>query len=264
MSHGNNLSCVIVGRMSGELTQKQQHERAVFDRFATAAKLAVTPGSIESRDSPDIICELVGEGMVAFELTRLADTQFMKTIRECQLRGELLRGYARHVSPELKERFEGRHRDSDIHVHFQPRVTRREIQAILPSLLMELAAMPRGWQGEKRYAPPGLGAVVYSVRVARIRDCSEGPFLMTSAAEWFGNPLDDAVRTKIADATSYAIDCPLELVAYIDQQPAPVELWDTDLQQINELRAASRFRRVWIFDTWSGRLTSTPPPRAAA
>jgi hypothetical protein len=53
--------------------QVKRHERATFERFAASAGLAILPGTLQQPldPAPDILVELAGAGLVAFELGRL-------------------------------------------------------------------------------------------------------------------------------------------------------------------------------------------------
>lgn len=61
--------------MSAQDDAKAARERDIFMACAEAAGLPVRKGSVESRPppEPDILCDLEGEGPVAFELAELAD-----------------------------------------------------------------------------------------------------------------------------------------------------------------------------------------------
>jgi len=54
---------------------KVELERWAFDEFARHARLPIRPGSVESRrpPEPDILCEVEGDGPVAYELVELID-----------------------------------------------------------------------------------------------------------------------------------------------------------------------------------------------
>ena len=55
--------------------EKAQRERKVFEEFAERSDPSIVRNSIQSRDSPepDILCEISGEGPVAFELKEICD-----------------------------------------------------------------------------------------------------------------------------------------------------------------------------------------------
>jgi hypothetical protein len=73
---------------------KAARERDIFLEFVAVAGLPVVPGSIESRrpPEPDIVCELVGGGRVAFEVVELIDQDLAGTIARAVKRPDESRG----------------------------------------------------------------------------------------------------------------------------------------------------------------------------
>jgi len=69
--------------------EKAKHEREVFDQFWRVAGLRVVPDSVQNRKppEPDILCEIEGEGLVAFELVRLIDQDLAEVIGTASTRG---------------------------------------------------------------------------------------------------------------------------------------------------------------------------------
>ena len=63
---------------------KAKRERAVFRAFAGRSGLSIVSDSIGSRDDPepDILCRIVGEGHVSFELKELCDEGIARTDSE--------------------------------------------------------------------------------------------------------------------------------------------------------------------------------------
>ncbi len=62
--------------------EKAGREREIFTEFAATAGLRLVPGSIVSRPvpEPDILCQLEGQGAVAFELVELIDEGLARSI----------------------------------------------------------------------------------------------------------------------------------------------------------------------------------------
>ena len=77
--------------------EKAQRERKVFEEFAERSDPSIVRNSIQSRDSPepDILCEISGEGPVAFELKELCDPTFAEFLNYLKKRdnpeGKVLR-----------------------------------------------------------------------------------------------------------------------------------------------------------------------------
>lgn len=64
--------------------EKSQRELAVFQEFAERSGLPVIADTIQKRDppEPDILCEVSGEGFVAFELKELCAEEIAEGISE--------------------------------------------------------------------------------------------------------------------------------------------------------------------------------------
>jgi hypothetical protein len=60
---------------------KEAREISIFREFVDRSKLPVVPASVESRKppEPDILCEIAGEGKVAFEMVELCDADIAMT-----------------------------------------------------------------------------------------------------------------------------------------------------------------------------------------
>jgi len=73
---------------------KKKHEIGVFRRFAKVSGLPIIPESIEQppEPEPDILCEIIGEGRVAFELTRIDDEAFRRMWVQMQEREAIQSG----------------------------------------------------------------------------------------------------------------------------------------------------------------------------
>jgi len=61
---------------------KEARERAIFTECAEVAGLRVREGSVVSRPppEPDILCEISGEGPVAFELVEIVDSDLAESV----------------------------------------------------------------------------------------------------------------------------------------------------------------------------------------
>ncbi len=73
---------------------KEARERAIFTECAGIAGLRVREGSVASRPppEPDILCELVGEGLVAFELVEIVDPDLAESVSVAVRRNQDARG----------------------------------------------------------------------------------------------------------------------------------------------------------------------------
>ncbi len=69
---------------------KKRRELAVFQEFAQRSGLSVVSGSIENRNppEPDVLCEIEGEGPMAFELAEFADEGLAREVDRLSKRPE--------------------------------------------------------------------------------------------------------------------------------------------------------------------------------
>ncbi len=98
--------------MSPRNQDKEERERAIFAECAEIAGLRVREGSVVSRPppEPDILCELVGEGLVAFELVEIVDSDLAESVSVAIRRDQPARGV--WVGDPTLERITGKLRKS--------------------------------------------------------------------------------------------------------------------------------------------------------
>jgi hypothetical protein len=75
----------------GTEQEKSVIELSVFDEFIQKSGLPITPASIKKnfgQSEPDITCELLGDGLVAFELVEICDSELAEKLVFVQSGGE--------------------------------------------------------------------------------------------------------------------------------------------------------------------------------
>jgi hypothetical protein len=228
---------------------KATREREVFALFADAAHLPVVAGSIRSRPEPepDILCELDGEGSVAFELVELVDSAFAEGIAVMGKTRATLRSYPAKLEVEAAATFQARYSDAMITVHFSSDVPLYRREKIIPRLFHWLI----------HDAPPGVAGLdcplPATVRpaVSRVAIQRGAPMLMldTGFSARLIDPTLAQMRRKLQDKNKYLSPHPRELLAYtLTHLLPPDDVWlEACGDPIRKLLDASAFRRVSVF-----------------
>jgi hypothetical protein len=225
-------------------------EKAVFEEFAPSAGLNVVPGSIESRQppDPDIRCELVGEGPVAFEVTESLDGgRVAKRDADAEKCGQEIVQAFKALPRQAADGLRRLLGNAVVDVEFDPGAHLKDKKASLSGLLQRLRDIPPSFSG--RLSPPEFRwpAPVLSIQVGRL--CSScGPIFSVDAGGAYYDVTIGAIRAKFAKR--YSTDAPIELLVYFDRQHVlPASVWlPSVLAFLQENVNGSLFRRAWIFD----------------
>jgi hypothetical protein len=230
-----------------ELSQTNS-ELAIFRRFLEATQLPVLTSSLQKRQppEPDILCEIIDSGFVAFELVEVVDEGFASMVNG-QIRLErTLHQAVGHAEPAQRGRLLERFADALIYVRYlEPRVRRRE--RAIPALLRYLMDLPPGVEGDIHLgAETGLGEI-RSIRITR-GDYPPGPHFQVQAVSSIADPVVECVRNKWAK--QYDTRHRTELLAYYQLHPAThPSFWLDDLRAfIDDKWHISPFSRVWVLD----------------
>lgn len=231
-----------------------QRELSVFTAFASICGLRVISESIEKRDSPepDILCQIEGEGPVAFELVELLDQA--RIARPRGIQDEIMDGF-RNGFRRMPEGEQAKMREqlgnATVRVRMSPAVSSQKRRAAIGEILKLLLDTDAQLAEEFRL-PPKLSEIA-SLEI--VRGNFDGPrFTAVSGGSYDPIP-HNSLSTKLRKV--YKSAAPIELLAYFDSQHAPLESQISDLSLLIESSiGASVFRRVWVYDANNCRICS--------
>ena len=227
-------------------------ELPIFRLFADACGLPIDPESIEKRKppEPDILCNVVGEGAVAFEMVELIDQK--KIARPMGDQMDLMiyfRDSHENLPDGIKVEFDKRFGNAHVLSKLRSDYTIRKRKKIVHDILDQMMRIDPDFEGT---FPMREGEIeVASVRITRGNFA--GPiFRVMAAASYNPVPLD---RLRAKFEKSYRSHAPIELLAYYDRQHAPLEEQLRELCSFIEAHmGGSSFRRVWIFNANARRI----------
>lgn len=169
--------------------KKTVHELAVFRRFAAACPVTIRPDSIEHRcpPKPDILCEIDGDGAVAFEITGLDDKAYYYMLfgnskLEQRFKDECIK------RPEIMERLS----DALISIDFCQGNQEQHIPQVL-DVLQELPPHYNGYVLLEWKSP--LRRAVSAIEV--IRGIRSGPVLMNLNGITPQYPVRERINEKL-------------------------------------------------------------------
>jgi hypothetical protein len=211
--------------------------------FADACSLQILRQTIEKRcpPEPDILCKVVPEGRVAFELVEVLDKGIGRQSSDtCALRREFNR-----ACRELGRNRIGNLRNALVHVTYVAPASLEARKRTLVQLVKQLPKLSATLEGT---VPIGEPLTKVIKKATMHRENFVGPIYDDSSSVDFSEPAIDAVKGKFSK--HYVSSAPIELVAYYGIQPLlPRGRWVPAVQRyVEENLAASRFRRVWVFD----------------
>lgn len=230
-----------------EVATKEERERRIFQSFVEIAPMTVLPNSVQSVSSPapDILCEIQGRGLVAFELVEIVTPAFRREMDSGQKLEKTFTAEAQK-QPEMKRKFH----DAIIYVGFFKTRPINQCLLVVPKIIAEIVKQSKNIAGYIP-VPNGLRKVVSVIEVHR-GGIYNGPIFdlmdMTKRTEELFEQITAKCQTK-----TYVTEHPLELLAYYASQPASDDLdWQSECHdQIQQALVGSQFNRVWIFDGWS-------------
>lgn len=230
------------------MQSKEERERVVFERFATATGL-LPGGRFESRPTPepDILYVSDGAAPLAFELVEIRDRDFSATIGQQLGTKELCQSYLDALPTDEADAFRAQYGDADIFIGFLNGLTLQRRRNALPSIFKALRSLDAGFTGEAfDDGGPLEGRLVD--RVAIYRGRFSGPLFDAPGVTWVGDPTVDAISGKMWK--NYAPKGELSLLAYIDTNPMfPDDVWLPDLDRyLATLDQRCQFAHIFVFD----------------
>lgn len=246
------------------MQSKEERERLVFERFATATGL-VPGGRFDSRPppEPDILFVPDGAAPRAFELVEILDRDFSATIGQQLGTKEICQSYLDVLPANEADAFRAQYRDADIFIGFLDGLSLQRRKNALPRIFTALRGLQPGFTGEAFDDGGPLEALVN--RVAIYRGRFKGPLFDAPGVTWVGDPTVDAISGKMGK--NYAPQGELSLLAYIDTNPMfPDDVWLPDLDKyLATLDQHCQFAHVYVFEcrnscvrrTWHKSATTT-------
>lgn len=226
---------------------KEARERAIFSEFAQRVGLPVIAGTLQSRQppEPDVLCEIQGQGPVAFELVELIDQDFQERVATLGRFDHLLRSYPNELPDADRAQFQEKYAHAAVAVTFKL-LPLRQLKASLPELFRWLRLdVPPDANTLDLAMPTALQMVFDRIAVQRPM-----PLLDISATSsgYLADPTFDSVREKL-QVKGYCTPHPKELLAYTTfDLLLPMEAWQPKFEQpLIALLNTSTFRRLWVF-----------------
>jgi hypothetical protein len=244
--------------VSSAANPKALEERGIFECFAEAAGLVVSPESITQPDPPDICCEIEGLGPVAFELVKLDTAAEMQRMGYLDRSREFWSDAAKALKPEELQR----HRGARITVVFDPKADQAMRRNAMRFIAGVLRDSPEGAKGPIANPPDGLESAVLSfypenggVSVFEVSGCAVQADPVQIAPS--GIHLD-RIDKKIAKyATGWGVRA--ELLAYARYgMPFSDQVHEVP-KYLAERFPGGIFQRGWIYEVTSHLVVACAP-----
>ncbi len=223
-------------------------EGGVFLAFAEVAAPGVDLATVQPRQppEPDIRCVDSIEGPRAFELVELLDKNYAWRNRGHWKTKSALDAYFKKLPADNKAAFEKRFSNAFLGFSYVNGLTENQRKKIIPRVFEKLMVLPEGFTGCALVDAAEFGGVLESIRVYRAE--FQAPIFSVPSGGSIGDPTVSRVESKFLKC--YQVDCPIELLAYIDGNSMfPDEVWRGNLKKY--LASQSKpfpFKRVWVFD----------------
>lgn len=238
------------------MLSKEERERLVFERFATAAGL-LPGGTFDSRPTPepDILYESNSGSLGAFELVEILDRDFSATIGQQLGTKEVCQAYLDALPPAEADAFRAQYCDADIFIGFRDKLSIQRRKNALPGIFAALRSLPEGFTGDAFDDGGPLDPILERIAVYRGR--FKGPLFDAPGVTWVGDPTVDAISRKMAK--KYVPQGELSLLAYIDTNPMfPDDVWLPDLDTyLATLDRTCQFAHIYVFDCRSSSVRRT-------
>ncbi|HEY3302191.1 MAG TPA: hypothetical protein VGL70_01510 [Candidatus Binatia bacterium] len=234
---------------------QEKIELSVFKEFAEVCSYKIRSDSIEKRaePEPDILCELVGEGSVAFELGEIVDEVFARQVEgEYKIRKRF--DAASKKFPALRSSLA----DALVYIEFFDEVSHRMRLNSIEPILEFLHFLEPCFEGDAPvWKHAQLEKVIRGIEINR--GLFKGPvFTLAKFVEDINRSLD-LLQKKFAK--SYETGAPVDLLAYfLRQSPSRDNRWVEDVRgYVARKLNGSSFRRVWIYNRFDRKIVYVFP-----
>lgn len=242
----------------------QATELAIFHDFVRSGPFRAVPGSVSGRPEPepDILCDVVGTGLTAFELVQVVSQPLKRQIEVMlnEVRASLERAFANLSIPDQR-RLAKKYPACNISLGFDESLAKTRRQRIIPGVfdvLLDPTLKPDDLGVFDRESVPALPIGLEYIRVTRTSG-AEISFRQVAMAS-YQDPSGPTILRKFRDK-SYKSNHPIELLAYYELEFTP----DAGrLRRIGELVSRSlhesQFARVWAYSVPAKQVLGVWPP----
>jgi hypothetical protein len=236
-------------QMNDKHSNQQNDEREIIEKFLQTAGIKIQPNGIQSLKPPfpDILCSLVGDKTIAFELTETVDPKIARTVNfkdsvMIEMRDYMFYNMASSDRSKLEKIFD----NAVLYFKFNDGTSKSEFRQLLPALFQTLLMCSFDTKGNigKKLLPAG----VKQIRIGRGAYVGGPMFNASGLALYVADKTTKCISEKFSKR--YKCDCPIELLVHsrIHSLP-PNTLWLPDVQKlVVQQLSGSPFQRVWIFD----------------
>jgi hypothetical protein len=233
--------------------KQKEKEKSIFREFVEVCSLEINEESIksgdESKNEPDILCQLKDGSSLAFELTEAVDNKIPQKDHIIEKAGKFWEDYKNNTLPkDKKERFERVFSGCSLSLTITDDATQNHIKKAIPKIFERYQNSCRDQLGlihhEQDNLPKGCEIIRIEPRdAAPIFICSSGSFISSACIE--------ALRKKFGK--TYKNNHSIHLLVYNDHHP--FFFVQSDIKTyIEENIDSSPFERIWFFDRCSGKM----------
>lgn len=228
---------------------KQAIECRIFKALAPLIGWEIVPGSVQqpAPPQPDILCEVVGRGVVAVELVSL-DAEDTRVRMANMFNTRDAWGFALSRWPgELQQRLRADLLNAYISLNFLEDLGTRDRARVLHVIQEVLLATP-GFSGEITAESIGTPRGFHGARVGRFDHIKDGPKFSAPSVGFWKAPQVHKIAEKLSDKT-YTPAAPMELFAYSphDEPDGAVGSLEEIQAVIAEHLPGSQFQCVHVF-----------------
>jgi len=226
----------------------EEREIAIFRAFTKVCDISINPNSIEKKrpPEPDIQCEVMENGPLAFELVEIIDRDFAHIFgKQVDTKTQLSRCHS-NLPDEKRIPFDKIYSNALIFLKFENRCTLRQREKLFPVIIDHLLTLNEKFEGDTFKNTTECGEELRGIRISRGH--FSGPLFDSAAGGSIGDPTVSTIYSKFKK--TYNSDHSVHLLAYIDLNPmVPEDMW---LPSVAEFVKTSinqcQFEKVWIFD----------------
>lgn len=224
-------------------------ELHVFGAFVKATNGLIDSASVSKKKppEPDIQCEYTAGGIVAFEIVEFLEEDFARTKGFYESVRKALYDHLYLMATEEGAEFKCLYANADIQVNFQEDCSKNRALQAVPAIFQELLSKSPDFEGLIDTFNDGvLPKAIVSISVRRGQQAE--PSFDLPLMGFLDDPCVNTIQSKIKK--NYQTEYPIELIAYIGQNPMfPEEIWKRKLLEfLGKSESIGPFRKIWILD----------------